>query len=164
MTVLSDVDIIKEIEKKNLKIDPFSQNNLTPNGYDLSIREIMIPELVKTVDSGEVVIPARMWFAAATRERLKFGPRLVGNCWIRTTFARQGLIPSFGMIDAGFEGTLTFNFFNSSKTDRVLEIGVRIAQLVVQRLSSTPTSLYDERSGNYQGQEGVTLSKNSRGF
>ncbi len=71
MTVLSDVDIIKEIEKKNLKIDPFSQNNLTPNGYDLSIREIMIPELVKTVDSGEVVIPARMWFAAATRERLK---------------------------------------------------------------------------------------------
>ena len=164
MTVLSDVDIIKEIEKKNLVIDPFSQNNLTPNGYDLSVREIMIPELIKRVDSGKALIPARMWFAVATRERLKFGPQLIGNCWIRTTFARQGLIPSFGMIDAGFEGTLTLNFFNSSKTDKVLEIGVRIAQLVFQRLSSTPSSLYDEKSGNYQGQEGVTLAKNSPGF
>jgi len=164
MSVLSDVDIIKEIEKKNLVIDPFSQNNLTPNGYDLSVREIMIPELIKRVDSGKALLPARMWVAVATLERLKFGPQLVGNCWIRTTFARQGLIPSFGMIDAGFEGTLTLSFFNSSKSDKVLEIGERIAQLVVQRLSSTPSSLYDERSGNYQGQERVTLSKIPPGF
>ncbi len=164
MAVLSDVDIIKEIEKKNLIIDPFSQNNLTPNGYDLSIREVMIPELIKRVVSGKALIPAKMWFAVATIERLKFGPQLVGSCLIRTTFARQGFIPAFGMIDAGFEGTLTLNFFNSSKSDKVLLIGDRIAQLVVQRLSSTPSSLYDEKSGNYQGQTNVTLSKNSPGF
>ena len=160
MSVLSDIDIMKAIERGQLVIDPFRKDNLTPNGYDLTIDEVLIPELIKKVNEGKALIPARTWFAIATRERMRFGATLVGHCWIRTTFARQGFIPSFGKIDAGFEGTLTMNFFNSSRSDRVLEIGERIAQLVIQNLSSTPSSLYDEKSGNYQGQSGVTLARN----
>ena len=159
MTILSDIDIIKAIHQGNLVIDPFTQGNLTPNGYDLTIGEILIPETIKKVNEGKALIPAKAWFAVATLERLKFGPELVGDCWLRTTFARQGIIPSFGKIDAGFEGTLTLNFFNCTRSDRIIEVGDRIAQLVVERLSSTPSSLYEEKSGHYQGQKGVTLTR-----
>ncbi len=163
MTILSDIDIIKAIDRGNLVIDPFSQKNLTPNGYDLTIGEILIPEIIKKVNEGKALIPAKAWFAVATLERLKMGPQLVGECWLRTTFARKGIIPSFGKIDAGFEGTLTLNFMNSSRSDRIIEIGDRIAQLVVERLSSTPSSLYDKKSGHYQGQKGVTLTRDVLG-
>ena len=159
MSVLSDIDIMKTIERGQLVIDPFKKKNLTPNGYDLTVSEVLIPEIIRKVTEGKALIPARSWFAIATRERIRLGATLVGHCWIRTTFARQGLIPAFGMIDAGFDGTLTLNFYNSSRSDRVLDIGERIAQLVIQKLTSAPSSLYDEKSGNYQGQTGVTLSR-----
>lgn len=159
MSVLSDADILRAIDRGNLSIDPFRDDNLTPNGYDLTVSEVVIPEILKEVSEGKVLIPAKIWFAVSTREKVRFGPNLVGECWIRTTYARQGIVPSFGKIDAGFEGTLTLNFFNASKTDRVIEIGDRIVQLVISQLSSTPRSLYSERSGNYQGQEGVVLNK-----
>ncbi len=159
MSILSDVDMIRAIDRGNLMIDPFKNKNLTPNGYDLSVGEVVIPEIIKEADQGNILVPAKTWFAISTLERVRFGPNLVGECWIRTTYARMGIIPSFGKIDAGFEGTLTLNFFNSSRTDKMIEVGDRIAQLVISRLSSTPSSLYSEKSGNYQGQEGVVLNK-----
>ena len=36
MTILSDLDIKKSLDKNELSIEPFEDKNLTPNGYDLS--------------------------------------------------------------------------------------------------------------------------------
>ena len=43
MAVLSDKRIIKLIANKEIVIEPFSDTNLTPNGYDLTVSEIEIP-------------------------------------------------------------------------------------------------------------------------
>jgi len=157
MTNLSDTELMKEMENGSLEIKPFKKENLTPNGIDLTIGEIFIPELTRKVKEGKVSIPARTRFLISTREMVRFGPQLVGECWIRTTFARKGFIPAFGKIDAGFQGTLTLCFFNSSHSEVLLSTGTRIAQLIVQRLGAAPSSLYHEKSGNYQGQKGIVM-------
>ena len=43
MTVLSDEAILLAIDTGELEIEPFNLNNLTPNGYDLTIAEIEMP-------------------------------------------------------------------------------------------------------------------------
>ena len=40
MVVLSDTNILAALDTGILKIEPFNPNNLTPNGYDLTISEI----------------------------------------------------------------------------------------------------------------------------
>ncbi len=156
--VVVDRDIIKLIMQNKLVIEPFQSNNLTPNGYDLTISEIMIPNEKLHVDKGELEIPPMTWFVVSTLEYIKIGPELTAQLWIRTTHARRGVIGSFGKIDSGFEGTLTLSALNASSRGVKLAIGDTFAQMVFEFLSSEPEALYSERSGKYQGQKGVTLS------
>lgn len=153
--ILSDRDIIEYYVKKIISIEPFNSKNLTPNGYDLTIEEILIPKVEKHIKFGDVEIPPKTRFLVSTLEYIKIGEEIAGELWIRTTFGRKGIIPSFGMIDCGFEGNLTLPAFNSSEKSVNISIGDRFAQIVFLKLSSLPKSLYEERSGNYMRQKGI---------
>ncbi len=153
--VLSDTQVKKLMEEGELVIKNFKEENLTPNGYDLTVDEIVVEE-GKPQDERIAVIPGDSWFAVSTEEYVEFPPDVVGELWIRTTWARKGVISSFGMIDAGFEGNLTLSAFNSYKEIEI-PIGETFAQLVFYHLEEKSERSYSDRSGNYQGQEGVTL-------
>ena len=159
MTVLSDTDIEQALQHNTLSIEPFTQKNLTPNGYDLSIEEIFIRKTDQHIKEGVAVIPPLTWFAISTKEFVKMGPQITSQLWIRSSYARKGIQASFGKVDAGFHGTLTFGCFNASDTDVEIPIGDRFCQIVFELLESTPKALYKERSGTYQNQRGVTLTK-----
>ncbi|MBI2183343.1 MAG: dCTP deaminase [Thaumarchaeota archaeon] len=156
MAILSDRDIVKRVSSGELLIEPFEEKNLTPNGYDLSIGELYSSGVVYKV--GDLIVAPQTWFAAATKERVKMSRDLCGQLWMRSTWIRRGLIASFGLVDAGFEGSLTFPAFNASQQPVKIGVGERFVQLVFQKLSSQVSNAYDERSGKYQGQRGVTLS------
>ncbi len=158
MTVLSDEAILSAIDLGELEIEPFNPDNLTPNGYDLTISEIEIPNDTK-IDEGALNIPSGARFAVSTKERIACGANLCAQLWLRTSWARKGLACSFGKIDSGFDGTLTLLGFNSGKEDVTLTIGDTFSQVVFEMLSGPAKSLYSERSGNYQNQKGVTWSK-----
>jgi dCTP deaminase len=157
MTMLSDRGILKAMEEGKLAIEDFLERNLTPNGYDLTIAEIQVGQDGERWKDGEVTIPPKAWFAVSTQEYVRLGSELCAHLWIRTTWARKGVISSFGMIDAGFEGTLTLSAYNSSDNEVIIPIGERFAQMVFEELDSASEKAYDERSGNYQGQRGVRL-------
>ncbi len=153
--ILSDAQITKMMDDKTLVIEDYREKNLTPNGYDLTIDEISV-EGRRPESEGLAVIPGSTWFAVSTKEYVKFPPDVAGELWIRTTWARKGVLASFGMIDAGFEGNLTLSAFNSHKEIEV-PIGETFAQMVLHRLDGSSEKPYAERSGNYQGQRGVNL-------
>ena len=44
MSILSDEAILAALDVGQIEIEPFDSKNLTPNGYDLSIKEIEIPK------------------------------------------------------------------------------------------------------------------------
>lgn len=159
MAILSDTDIIGYIKEKKLKIDPFSEENLTPNGYDLTVEEVFIPNLDKKIKDGIAKISPLQWFLISTKEYVKLSGEITAQLWIRTSYARRGILSSFGKVDCGFEGTLTLSAFNSSSDTIEIEIGKTFAQMVLERMESIPQELYEKRSGTYMGQRGVTLGK-----
>ncbi|OGS56009.1 MAG: dCTP deaminase [Euryarchaeota archaeon RBG_19FT_COMBO_56_21] len=141
----------------SLRIEGFRESNLTPNGYDVTIEEIWVPSTDLRRKEGVVNVPARLWFVIGTKEYLVLPETIVGEIWIRTTWVRKGILSSFGRIDAGFNGNLTFSAYNASDGGVDLTIGDRFAQVVFEELRSPPAKTYKERSGNYQGQRGITL-------
>ena len=159
MTVLSDIDIEQAIKNKELGIEPFIKKNLTPNGYDLSIDEIFIKKTNQHIKEDVAVIPPLTWFAISTKECVTMGPQITSQLWIRSSYARKGILASFGKVDAGFSGTLTFGCFNASDSHVEIPIGDRFCQIVFEHLANVPKALYHERSGTYQHQHGVTLQR-----
>jgi dCTP deaminase len=159
MAILSDRDIMENIREKRLEIEPFSEENLTPNGYDLTVEEVLIPSLDKKIKEGKASISPLQWFLISTKEYVKLPGEVTAQLWIRTTYARKGIMSSFGKIDCGFEGNLTLSAFNSSSEPVEIEIGKTFAQMVLERMESIPQELYEKRSGTYMGQRGVTLGK-----
>jgi len=157
--LLSDADILAYRARGELMIEPFAERSLTPNGYDVSIEEVAVPSLQQQIREGTARVPALTRFAVSTKETVTLGRHVAAQIWLRTTWARRGVLASFGMVDAGFSGTLTFGAFNASDAVLELPIGERFAQLVFLTLESGARGTYDQRSGTYQGQRGVTLDR-----
>jgi len=157
MAILSDKDIETSMNKADLGIEPFNPKNLTPNGYDLSIDEVYLRKTDEHIKDGVAKIPPMTWFAISTKEFVKMGPQITSQLWIRSSYARRGVMASFGKVDAGFHGTLTLSCFNSNDEELEIPIGDRFCQIVFERLESLPSELYDKKSGNYQNQRGVKL-------
>ena len=155
--LLSDADILQYRAKGEIEIEPFDPEHLTPNGYDVSVDEVVVPAGRGRPQAGK--IPPATRFAVSTRERVRLGRHVAGQIWLRTTWARRGVVASFGMIDAGFSGTLTFGAFNASSEPLALPIGDRFAQVVFLTLESRASETYEQRSGTYQGQKGLTLER-----
>lgn len=146
--ILSDRDIKEKILKGEISIEPFSLENLTPNGYDLTIGEIYIDGEVKK----KVKIKPLKWFAISTREYIKL-KNVTAQLWLRSTYARKGILSSFGKVDAGFEGCLTISCFNSWQEIELKE-GERFCQIVFEAMLSKPSKYYE---GKYKGQRSVKL-------
>ncbi|MFW6040890.1 MAG: dCTP deaminase [Thermoplasmatota archaeon] len=153
--ILSDTQIEQLLRDGHIEIKDYNPNNLTPNGYDLTIEEISVKG-ERTVDEGNVPIPSETWFAVSTKEYVIFPSDIAGELWIRTTWARKGVLSSFGMIDAGFEGNLTLIGYNTYQKIEI-PIGETFAQMVLHLLSDESEKQYAQRSGNYQSQKGIQL-------
>ena len=159
MCILSDRDIRERLEQKNLGIEPFIEKNLTPNGYDLTVKEVVLRQSGEKLASGEAVVPPGGSFLISTKEYVRMPPDASGQLWIRSSYARRGVLAAFGKVEAGFEGELTVGCFNSSHEPVKIPIGDRFCQLAFEKMHSVPEKLYKDRSGNYQGQRGVTLAR-----
>lgn len=160
MPLLSDGSIEELVGTETLDVDPFEPDNLTPNGLDLRVGEVAFPDAERaTVDEGTVELPARERFLVATDEVVTLGPKLAAQLWIRSTYARKGLIAAFGKVEAGFSGTLTIGAFNAAAQPVELDVGERFCQIAFETLVEGAEELYAERSGNYQGQRGVTHAR-----
>ncbi len=157
MVLLSDTGIVEAMEEGRLSIEPFTESSLTPNGYDLSIAELMLPDKEVKVDAGHLDIPPMTRLAISTRECLKLSPGISAQLWLRTRWARKGLLSSFGKVDAGFEGTITIGAFYCGGEPLRLDVGERVCQVCFELLDRDAGEDYSSRSGTWQGQKGITL-------
>ncbi len=159
MPVLSDRDIVAAMDAGRLRVEGFRPENLTPNGYDLTIAEVaVLGKDPVTAKSGVARVPPLSRFAVSTAEVVELGESVTASLWLRTTWIRKGVIASFGKVDAGFRGTLTLGAFNADASVILeLPIGDRFAQVVFEDLTSPAEKTYAERSGHYQDQRGMRL-------
>ncbi len=156
MCILSDSEITEMAGRQLLIADGFDARSLTPNGYDLRIASVQVGD-EERLPAEDAEIPAGRWFAVSTMEKLSLPGNITGQLWIRSTYARKGVISSFGKVDAGFIGILTLTGFNASSRPLSLSKGTRFVQVVFEKMCSHSQNSYGERSGNYQGQDRLTL-------
>ncbi len=154
MSVLSDSSIISMIESGILLTGDVDRNGVTPNGYDLRIG---IARIEGGLDSDDILIPPKTGFFVSSIERIELPPHISASIWIRSSYARRGVIGSFGYVDAGFHGNLTLSFYNSSNNSIQIKKGDRIAQIVFSLMDQSVDKTYDKRSGNYQNSSGIKL-------
>ncbi len=146
--ILSDRDIKEAILKGEISIEPFNLKNLTPNGYDLTIGEIYLDGKILE----EATIQPLKWFAISTLEYIRL-KNITAQLWLRSSYARKGILSSFGKVDAGFEGCLTISCFNAHQEIK-LRKGDRFCQIVFERMLSSPSKYYE---GKYKGQRTIKL-------
>jgi len=88
------------------------------------------------------------------------GPQIYASLWFKSSWARQGILGSFGKVDAGFEGRLIFSLFNASPKSLTITSGEPIVQVVFERIWHKPSKIYPERSSIYYRQAGLYLHSN----
>ncbi len=143
MPVYSDCDIVAAIASGAISISPFAEQSLSSSGYDLrSAVEVMMPP------GGSALIHSV--------ERVGLSPSLCAQIFIRSSFAREGIVGSFALVDPGFNGQLTLRVANlGASTVRIGE-GERVAQLVFYRLQTPSSRPY---AGRYQDSSGTVGSR-----
>lgn len=164
--ILSDKTILEYGEKL---VSPFNPNNVQPNSYDITLgNEFLEPDRT-TVVIGEkapcyekiekefYIIPPFGFILATTEEYVKIPTDVTGFVYGRSSVGRCGLfIHNAGLLDAGFEGTITLELFNCTANPIVIKSGTRIGQIVFDKLDKTADNEYN---GKYQKQKGVTGSR-----
>lgn len=157
MCLLPDHEIVERMNSGNLKIAEYSEASLTPNGYDLRIAEISVPDTGAKISEGTAVVPPKAMFFVSTVERVELPDDVAAQLWPRTSWVRKGCLFGLGKVDAGFHGTLTLMAVNMSNVPIEIPIGERFVQIVFETMHSPVMKTYEKRSGNYQGQIGITL-------
>lgn len=159
MPVWSDVDFLAAVAAGRFSAEPWHPQDLTPNGLDLRVAHVLVPSVgAEPVSAGKAHVPPMTRFVVGTEAFLKMPRDAVGSLWLRSSYARRGVIASFGKVDAGFHGNLTVGGFNSSSETVEIPIGDRFCQIVVEELCSPPQRAYGE-TGRYQNQSGVTMAR-----
>ncbi|MGB0652439.1 MAG: dCTP deaminase [Thermoplasmatota archaeon] len=161
MPIWSDADLAAAVADGSFGVEPWLPDDLTPNGLDLRIGEVLVPghHDDHAVTEGTVVVPPMSRFLVGTEQVVAMPAAACGQLWLRSSYARRGVLASFGKVEAGFAGNLTLAAFNSAAEPLEIPVGDRFCQLILEDLRSAPAEGYEARSGTYQHQRGVTLAK-----
>jgi dCTP deaminase len=162
VSILCGDSIRKEWLAGNIGIDPEPvwEEQLQPASLDLRLGPgIMLVGQHYTAETmlGEGwTLKPREFVLAHTVERVRMPSGLVARVSGRSSWGRRGLAVHItaGFVDPGFDGELTLELYNHSPRPIELSHGVRVCQLVFERLDRSSAFVY---SGRYQGQTGPTV-------
>ena len=119
------------------------------------------PEFAHQYNDTEILIHPKEFLLAHTEDVVHLPSDCVGFLHGRSSVGRLGLfVHNAGLLDPGFRGSITLELFNATRNTIVLKPGMRICQMTVHELDSTPDVEYSAHNGNkYQGQRGPTPSR-----
>lgn len=188
--ILSDTDIRRRLASGGLVITPLDDESaIQPASVELTLdltggalrpvqhqpghpREIVhiqpdakaAPKMVHdSCEDGAIVLHPGACALVTTRERVKLDRHIAAQVTGKSSLARLFLVihTTAGWIDPGFEGQITLELVNHSPQTLVLHDGIKIAQLVVFRLSSPAARPYGSSGlgSHYHGQSGATASR-----
>ncbi|RMD46029.1 MAG: dCTP deaminase [Aquificota bacterium] len=173
--ILNDKQLKELIRKGELLIEPIEEHQIQPSSIDfrlgndflvypdsidvLDVKDSSFQNKMKKIIVGEegFIIQPKQFVLATTVEYIKLPDYLTAFVEGRSSLGRLGLfIENAGWVDAGFEGTITLEFFNANSRPIRIYPNMRICQLVFAKMSSPPERPY---RGKYQGQRGTTASR-----
>lgn len=171
--ILSGMEIEREIQQGNIKIDPWDPARLNPNSYNLTLAdELMIYEdeildmkkkpsaqNIRIPEEGIVLEPGRLYLGRTREltETHRYVPMIEG----RSSVGRLGLFVHItaGFGDVGFTGYWTLEIM-AIQPIRIYS-GIDICQIFYHRISDNHL---EYRSDKYQHNSGIQTSLLYRDF
>lgn len=170
--VLGRDEILSKMESNDIIIEPFSEENITPNGYDISIsseaykmvsinrpvnpmnRSTLDSFLSKVKINGELVLKPFEPVSIPSKEKIGLSPSLMTELHGRSSLGQSGVFVHLnsGIIDSGFgyekPQRVIFTLMSCNPNPVVIHPGQRVGQLLFHNVEtssgkSTPYSDYE---------------------
>ena len=185
--LLSDRDILAEVEEKRVQLDPFDAAMVQPSSVDVRLDRFFRvfenhryphidpasdqPDLTRAVepdgDEPFILHPGE-FVLGSTYEVVTLPDDIAARLEGKSSLGRLGLLThsTAGFIDPGFSGHVTLELSNVATLPIKLWPGMKIGQLCFFRLSSPAEHPYGSAKygSRYQGQRGPTPSRSFQNF
>ena len=185
--LLSDRDILAELESGRVALEPFDTSMVQPSSVDVRLDRFFRtfenhryphidpaehqPDLTREVEpEGEepFILHPGEFVLGSTYEVVTLPDDVAARLEGKSSLGRLGLLThsTAGFIDPGFSGHVTLELANVANLPIKLWPGMKIGQLCFFRLSSPAEHPYgSEKYGSrYQGQRGPTPSRSAQRF
>jgi len=185
--ILSDRDLLAEINKGSIIIDPFDPACVQPSSIDVKVSNLFrvfrnhsaavldvkkdltdLTELVEVADGEAFMLHPGEFVLGSTLERVAVPSHLVARVEGKSSLGRLGLVihSTAGFIDAGFDGHVTLELANLANLPITLYPGMKIGQISFITMTSPADKPYGSgaHGSKYQGQRGPTPSRYFENF
>ncbi len=185
--LLSDRDLLSEIDNQRVAIEPFDPEMIQPSSIDVrldrwfrvfenhryphidpSIEQADLTRLIEPDGDDPFILHPGEFVLGSTLEVISLPDDIAGRLEGKSSLGRLGLLThsTAGFIDPGFSGHITLELSNVATLPIKLFPGMKIGQLCLFRLSSPANHPYgSEKYGSrYQGQRGPTPSRSFANF
>ena len=185
--MLSDIDIKKALESKDIIIEPLDFKDIQPSsvdlrvGYDFRIfqnhkythidpkeqQEELTTLVSASLDEPFILHPGE-FVLGTTLEKVRLSNKVVARLEGKSSLGRIGLLihSTAGFVDPGFEGFLTLELSNVANLPIKIYPEMKIGQISFYSLTTPSESSYGSElyGSKYQGQEGPTPSRSHNDF
>ena len=111
------------------------------------------------IESDVCIIPPNSFALARTVEYFRIPRNVLTICLGKSTYARCGIIVNVTPLEPEWEGHVTLEFSNTTPLPAKIYANEGVAQMLFLESDEVCATSYADRSGKYQGQQGVTLPK-----
>jgi dCTP deaminase len=185
--LLSDRDILAEIDSGRVKLDPFDATMVQPSSIDVRLdrffrvfenhkyghidpaeeQDDLTRQVEPDGDEPFILHPGE-FVLGSTYEVVSLPDDVAARLEGKSSLGRLGLLThsTAGFIDPGFSGHVTLELANVANLPIKLWPGMKIGQLCFFRLSSAAEHPYGSAKygSRYQGQRGPTPSRSAANF
>jgi dCTP deaminase len=185
--LLSDRDILAEIDNGRVTLDPFEREMVQPSSIDVRLDRLfrvfenhkyghidpaeeqddLTREVEPDGDEPFILHPGE-FVLGSTYELVGLPDDVAARLEGKSSLGRLGLLThsTAGFIDPGFSGHVTLELANVANLPIKLWPGMKIGQLCFFRLSSAAEHPYGSAKygSRYQGQRGPTPSRSAANF
>jgi dCTP deaminase len=185
--LLSDRDILAEIEAKRIAVEPYDEAMIQPSSIDFRLDRFFrvfenhkYPHIDPAADQSDLtriveaegedpfILHPGEFVLGSTFEVVTLPDDVAARVEGKSSLGRLGLLThaTAGFVDPGFSGHVTLELANVATLPIKLYPGMKIGQLCFFRLTSPTMHPYgSEKYGSrYQGQRGPTPSKSYANF
>ncbi len=185
--LLSDRDILAEIDAGRIGLDPFEPGMIQPSSIDVRLDTFFrvfdnhkYPHIDPAADQSDLtreievegddafILHPGEFVLGSTYERVTLPDDIAARLEGKSSLGRLGLMThsTAGFIDPGFSGHVTLELANVATLPIKLYPGMKIGQVCYFRLTSPAENPYGSTAygSRYQGQRGPTASRSHANF
>ena len=185
--LLSDRDILAEIEAQRIRVEPYDEAMIQPSSIDIRLDRFFrvfenhkYPHIDPAADQSDLtrevepdgdepfILHPGEFVLGSTYEVCSLPDDIAARVEGKSSLGRLGLLThaTAGFVDPGFSGHVTLELANVATLPIKLYPGMKIGQLCFFRLTSPAEHPYGSAKygSRYQGQRGPTPSRSFQNF